>query len=136
MGKKLVFLIDDEPIVLRALQRVLSRLAVDVRVFEDGGSALEAARTRAPDLVVTDLDIGSGMDGVALARAMRRLGPVRSILVSGSVAAEEVAGTAIREGMLDAFLKKPWDTAQLQSAVSGLLDFALVPTPGPARLAT
>lgn len=125
MGKKLVYLVDDEPLILKAMDRVLRRLSLEVRAFTDPAVALAAARDAAPDLVVTDLALGSNMDGLSLIDALRKLSPLRTLLISGGSDSPEVADRAIQSGQLDAFLRKPWDATQLSSTVASLLGIDL-----------
>lgn len=120
-GRKLVYLVDDEPLLLRAMERVLLRLQVEIRSFPDPTSALAACRERLPDLVVSDLALNSPMDGLNFLQALRRIATLRTLLISGAVEAPAVAEEAVRAGVLDSFLKKPWLSQELSQAVAGLL---------------
>uniref|UniRef100_UPI0028A876BF response regulator n=1 Tax=Arsenicicoccus bolidensis TaxID=229480 RepID=UPI0028A876BF len=68
-----VLVVDDHPVVRAGLRALL---AVDARVdvvgeAASGEEALVVARARRPDVVLMDLQMGEGLDGVAATRALR-----------------------------------------------------------------
>ena len=68
-----VLVVDDHPVVRAGLRALL---AVDARVdvvgeAASGEEALVVARARRPDVVLMDLQLGAGLDGVAATRALR-----------------------------------------------------------------
>ncbi|WP_392468310.1 response regulator [Arsenicicoccus cauae] len=68
-----VLVVDDHPVVRAGLRALL---AVDARVdvvgeAASGEEALVVARARRPDVVLMDLQLGDGLDGVAATRALR-----------------------------------------------------------------
>lgn len=81
-----VLVVDDEPLILGALQRVLARTRPQWSVdgAEGGVAALMKMKSNPPDLVMADLDM-PGLDGVALLTAIREHYPntVR-IVISGT----------------------------------------------------
>jgi CheY-like chemotaxis protein len=62
-----ILLVDDDPIVLRALRRLLlgGRPGWEIDMAESGDAALSLLESKAYDVVVTDLHM-PGFDGVAL----------------------------------------------------------------------
>ncbi|MFD1365159.1 response regulator [Actinoplanes sichuanensis] len=52
-----ILLAEDDAGITQLLQRLLRRADFEVIAAGDGATALEAARSRRPDLVVTDLDM-------------------------------------------------------------------------------
>lgn len=67
-----VLIVDDHPVV-RAGLRTLLAARPELQVIAeagDGGSALAAAAEHHPDVVLCDLRLGPGMDGVAITRAL------------------------------------------------------------------
>ncbi|WP_286961502.1 MULTISPECIES: response regulator [Arsenicicoccus] len=68
-----VLVVDDHPVVRAGLRALL---AVDAQVdvvgeAASGEEALVVARARRPDVVLMDLQLGAGLDGVAATRALR-----------------------------------------------------------------
>lgn len=67
-----VLIVDDHPVVRAGLRSLLDgRPEVEVVAeARDGPSALAAAAEHQPDVVLCDLRLGDGMDGVAITRAL------------------------------------------------------------------
>lgn len=65
-----VLLVDDEATVRRVMELGLSKAGHVVRTAENGQTALEAARTEAPDLLITDIEMPR-MDGRQLCETIR-----------------------------------------------------------------
>ena len=106
-----VLIVDDEASVLAALQRALrKRLGVEVELIAhtDAMFALEAARQREFDVVISDLRMPE-IDGVGFLSLIGALLPdsVRMIL-TGS-ADFQTAQSAIQDAGVFRYLTKPWD---------------------------
>lgn len=84
-----VLLVDDSPIALHILQRLLSRLP-DIQVVgtaSDGKEALDLLPALNPDVICTDLHM-RGMDGLEFTRVVMNKYPRPILVVSVSVEAE------------------------------------------------
>ncbi len=126
-----VLVIDDEPFVREALERVLTSPQVTVIVAADAESGLQAMRTVHVDVAIVDAVL-PGMDGVAATREIRRLYPhVRIIAISGGGAfglhayQPEAISTiaylaACKTAGADAVLAKPFETHELRSIMARL----------------
>ncbi len=66
-GKR-VFVVDDEPVNFRFIPDELSCGGAEVTVFESAEDALEAMKQQRPDVVVSDMNLGHGMDGWEFAK--------------------------------------------------------------------
>ncbi|HZH04983.1 MAG TPA: response regulator [Myxococcaceae bacterium] len=76
--------VDDEPLVLSAVRRVLKGLPVETSYAESAEAALRAMDGNVPDLLITDLHMG-GMDGLALLEVVRAKHPhVQRVLHSAN----------------------------------------------------
>ena len=84
--QKKVWVIDDDETVLLLAEEVLAGAGFNVRTFSSGASALAAAATRLPDLMVVDL-IMPGLNGFEFCTRLRRLpqGGIIPILVTTSL---------------------------------------------------
>src|SRR5690349_94908 len=69
MPKFLVLLVDDDPLVLRSIGRVLHLLGHDLEKAESVRTALEYLETMRFDLVLTDLRLGDGCGTEVIAAA-------------------------------------------------------------------
>src|SRR5438128_11201504 len=67
---KRILVVDDEPQITRVLRTSLSSHGYDIRVANDGETALEIMKDWPPDLVITDLSMPN-MDGLELCRRLR-----------------------------------------------------------------
>lgn len=112
-----VFLVDDEEMVLTALQTFLDlETAYTVRNFTSAGEALEAVKSEPVDVVVADFMMPE-MDGISLLKEVRALKPhVSRILLTG-YADVESAIRAINEAGLYYYLEKPWDNEHLRLVI-------------------
>jgi CheY-like chemotaxis protein len=61
-----ILAVDDEPLVRRAVARVMTRLGHDVAEAPDGTSALTLVRETAFDVAFVDYDMPGGVDGRAV----------------------------------------------------------------------
>ena len=64
MNRKKILMVDDDPVVLKALSLKLSAKGYDVFTAGDGSSAVSAVRTKKPDLILLDLTFPPEMTGV------------------------------------------------------------------------
>ena len=80
-----VLVVDDEPMILRLMERTLAQAGYHVHTASNALRALELIEQEAapPDVLVTDICM-DGMNGVELARVVTRKHPsVQVLLVSG-----------------------------------------------------
>jgi CheY-like chemotaxis protein len=114
-----ILIADDEPDLLEVCTTVLEASGHSVHAVTDGREVLEAARTRAPDLLVVDWVMPNldGASAIAALRADPRTAKIPAIMMSGSVDAEAKAD----EVGADAFLAKPFDARELMRQVDTVL---------------
>jgi PAS domain S-box-containing protein len=102
-----VLVVDDEPMMTRAVVRMLKPSGHLVRVAASGEEALEKLAEQTYDVVVSDMGMGAGMNGWELADAVHEHWPsVRFMLATGWGAAID-PGEARRRGV-EAVLSKPY----------------------------
>lgn len=109
-----VLVVDDEHIIADTLSVILSRSGFSVLTAYDASSALEAARGRAPDLLLSDVMMGPGMDGTQLAIEMvKRYPKCKVLLFSGHAATKDLLAKAHDEGHDFTLMTKPVHPADL-----------------------
>jgi signal transduction histidine kinase/DNA-binding response OmpR family regulator len=121
-----VLLADDNADMRQYLERLLTQNGYDVTVVADGIAALEAARERKPDLVVTDVMMPR-LDGFGLLREFRadpKLATVPIIVLSAR-AGEEARIEGMQAGATD-YLVKPFSARELVARVQASLGLARV----------
>jgi len=112
-----VLAVDDEPMMTRAVVRMLKPSGHVVSVAASGEEALEKLAGQTFDVVVSDLGMGAGMNGWDLAAAVRSRWPnVRFFLATGWGAAID-PGEATARGV-EAVLSKPYQLVDLNRALA------------------
>jgi two-component system NtrC family sensor kinase len=110
-----VLLVEDNDAVAEVAAAMLEELGCVVGRASSAREALRRLQTGAlPGLVLSDIVMPGGMDGLELARAIRQLHPGLPVLLSTgySSAAQEAAAEGI------ALLAKPYAPAQLEPAIA------------------
>lgn len=128
MKNEAIICVDDEAIILMAMKRELKAHFLDRFRFEtalDAEDGLEVIRELIDEgvsviLVISDW-LMPGMKGDEFLSVVRAQHPsVRTVMVSGQTDEDSVA--LLREnGTLDAFIRKPWNTARLVAECRRLL---------------
>jgi YesN/AraC family two-component response regulator len=111
-----VLLVDDEPVQLRGLRRILQEhWHVDVAVGAVAAASLLAAGRY--DAVITDYDM-PGYDGVWLLEQVRRMYPrTQRVLISGS--GGELFAPHVRSGLIHNFVAKPATAEAILASLQG-----------------
>ena len=76
MKKETVLLVEDEPLLGELLAEALTDEGYEVHAAPDAGDALRHLLSGADvDILFTDIDLGGGMDGAALAQLAHEMRP-------------------------------------------------------------
>ena len=116
--RSLVFVVDDEEAVRKALRRLLSASGLSVQVFADGADFIDAVAVHRPDCLVVDLHM-PGMTGLDVLRQLAHLNvKIPAIVITAHDENEtreqcELAGA-------NAYLCKPLDARALLEAIASL----------------
>ena len=113
-----ILVVDDEPQITRVLRTSLSSHAYDVRVANDGETALEIMKDWTPDLVITDLSMPN-MDGLELTRRLRTTTKVPIVILS--VRGEERSKVQALDAGADDYVTKPFGIEELLARVRASL---------------
>jgi two-component system, OmpR family, KDP operon response regulator KdpE len=111
---KHILVVDDESQITRVLRTSLSSHGYDIRVANDGETALEIMKDWAPDLVITDLAMPN-MDGLELCRRLRTKTPIPIIVLS--VRGEERTKVKALDAGADDYVTKPFGMEELLARV-------------------
>jgi PAS domain S-box-containing protein len=108
-----VLLVEDNPEVAEVTTELLSRMGCEAETVHDAEAALKALDRGGFDLVLSDIVMGGSMNGVDLARVIRKQHPtLRVVLASGY---SDAAATATEEFTV---LRKPYQVEDLDWAVA------------------
>jgi two-component system, OmpR family, KDP operon response regulator KdpE len=113
-----ILVVDDESQITRVLRTSLSSHAYDVRVANDGETALEIMKDWTPDLVITDLSMPN-MDGLELTRRLRSSSKVPILVLS--VRGEERTKVQALDAGADDYVTKPFSMVELLARVRASL---------------
>ncbi|MGB7760425.1 MAG: response regulator [Bryobacteraceae bacterium] len=112
-----VLIVDDDPQILRLVERMLGGRKVNVLVARRPSAALEICQRQTVDLLISDI-VMPEMDGIKLAeRVLKLLPEARILLISG----EAKETPTLSKSRRVRFLPKPFFPAQLIECLSELL---------------
>jgi two-component system, OmpR family, response regulator len=101
-----ILVVDDDPVTRLMLKKTLSKSDFDVDVAEDGVQAVELISRRFYDVVLTDMMMPGGMDGIdVLAATKAKYSDTEVILITG-YGSVDTAVIAMKKGAAD-YLQKP-----------------------------
>jgi FixJ family two-component response regulator len=115
-----VYVVDDEPEMLKALERLLGAAGFSIRAFPSPEQFLAQHDDAAPGCIVLDLAL-PGLNGLELQQALHAQGsalPIVFLTGRGDIAASV---RAMKLGAAD-FLTKPVDADELLAAVEAALE--------------
>ena len=116
--KAVVFVVDDEPMLLELAEAILKPIGYNVRTFRDPELALKEFPAARPEVIVTDYVMGR-MSGMDLIRECRRLNPKQKIvLLSGTVDEQVFADAPVKPNH---FMSKPYQIHELADCIRALL---------------
>jgi two-component system KDP operon response regulator KdpE len=113
-----ILVVDDEPQITRVLRTSLSSQGYDIRVANDGETALEIMKDWCPDLVITDLSMPN-MDGLELCRRLRAGTKIPIVVLS--VRGEERTKVQALDAGADDYVTKPFGIEELLARVRATL---------------
>ena len=109
-----ILIVDDEPQITRVLRTSLDAHGYDLRVANDGQTALQIAADWPPDLMITDLSMPV-MDGLELCRRFRVRSQAPIIVLS--VKGEERTKVQALDAGADDYVTKPFGISELLARV-------------------
>jgi DNA-binding NtrC family response regulator len=118
-AEPLVFVVDDEQMLLDLAEMILKPAGFSVRTFQDPRKALAEYAVAAPRVFITDYAMDT-MNGLEVIKECRRLHPDQKIImVSGTVDESIYANSEIKP---DYFIPKPYEPHHLISTVRKLAE--------------
>jgi hypothetical protein len=116
MEKTRILIVDDEPILAHALARSLANLGYEIAgKARSGDQAFELALETRPDLVLMDIELGAGMNGIEAAVMIKASLDVPVVFLTGhsDTGVLEKAKLANPAG----YLLKPFEHLELRSTI-------------------
>jgi DNA-binding NtrC family response regulator len=120
MAKCRVLLVDDEPVFLATLSKVLRARDYEVGTVESGAAALEELGRTPWDVVVLDQKM-PGMDGLTTLHHIQRSHPTLQVILLTGHAEMDTAVEAMERGAVD-YLLKPAAVDKLCERIQAALE--------------
>jgi DNA-binding response OmpR family regulator len=113
-----ILIIEDEPELVKVLRDYLVNAGFNVEIAYRGDTGLSTWEHKRPDLVLLDLNL-PGMDGLDVARSIRRKGDTPIIMVTARV--EEMDQLVGLELGADDYITKPFSPRVVVSKIRAVL---------------
>lgn len=120
MNVETILIVDDEPLILRAISRLLADTGYRVLTAADAMEGLEVLQQNDISLVLSD-NCMPGKSGVEFLTQVKLLSPSTQRLLMTAHADVETAIKAINQGEIFRFIVKPWDNDYLLAAIQDSL---------------
>ena len=114
-----ILVVDDDPSICRLLTRFLSGEGFDMAAVADGDAMWRKLQVWPCDLIVLDLRLPGGEDGLSIARQLREESDIGLIMLSGrSDCVDKVVGLELGA---DDYVTKPFDPRELLARIRSAL---------------
>jgi len=116
-----ILVVDDEDVLVETLAYNLEQAGYRVVTAADGSSALDAARSELPDLIILDIML-PGMDGLEVCRQLRRENSTSTTpIVMLTAKGDEIDKVVGLEIGADDYITKPFAFSELLARVQALI---------------
>jgi CheY-like chemotaxis protein len=119
-GGESILVVDDVPEQREIAQRILSKLNYRVAAVSSGEAAVDYLQQHTADLLVLDMIMDPGIDGLEAYRRIRQHRPDQKAIIASGYSETHRIETA-REMGIDEYLKKPYTLEKIGVAVKKAL---------------
>ena len=118
MTRQTILLVEDEPLLGELMTEALTEKGFAVHAAPDAGDAWRYLLSGAnADLLLTDIDLGAGMDGATLAKLAREMRPTLAVVYASGRCSRDQFSTVSGSR----FLPKPYSLSELDAALDQLI---------------
>jgi two-component system alkaline phosphatase synthesis response regulator PhoP len=122
MAYQTILVVDDEPRIVALVSDYLKQAGFRVLTARDGQTALTIARHERPDLIVLDLMLPGGLDGLDVCRSVRQDAALGDVPIIMLTARDEEADRLIGlELGADDYVTKPFSPREVVARVRAVL---------------
>jgi two-component system response regulator FixJ len=118
-GAGVLYIVDDDPSLRRALERLAQSLGLDARSFATGAEFLAGDHDERPGCVLLDLRLPD-MHGLEVQRRLTQTHPDLRVVIITAYGDDLLRREALDEGAV-AVLAKPFDDQSLRQAIARAL---------------
>ena len=116
MQKTKIMIVEDEALIADHMAMVLEDMGYEVAgVADEGLAALEMMQDQSPDLVLLDINLAGGLDGVDVAQEINRRFEIPFVFVTSNTSPRTLERVKVTEPA--GFVVKPYTAADLASNV-------------------
>lgn len=113
-------IVDDEQAIREALGRKLKREGYEIVTCQNGLDAVRAFHTERPDIVILDIIMPGGMDGLTVSRRIREVSDTPILMLSAQAITEDDIIDGLNAGA-DEYLAKPVRLNEFVARVAAML---------------
>jgi two-component system alkaline phosphatase synthesis response regulator PhoP len=122
MAYQTILVVDDEPQIVELVRDYLKQAGFRVLTAHDGQTALTIVRHERPDLIVLDLMLPGGMDGLDVCRSVRQDATLGNVPIIMLTARDDEADRLIGlELGADDYVTKPFSPREVVARVRAVL---------------
>ncbi|MFH1076272.1 MAG: ATP-binding protein [Pseudomonadota bacterium] len=118
----MILIVDDEPIILKTVAKILTSGGYSVRMASSGEEAVRAIEGESFDLIMSDQNMRGGMQGIDFLEYAKGAAPDSIRILLTRSYDEEILIDAINRGEVYRFLAKPPNTHELLITVKKALE--------------
>lgn len=118
-----LLLIDDEADVRYSFRRIFDSAAIELHTASSGEEGLKLVPKLQPNLVLMDIRMGTGMNGLETLRRLRQHDARLPVIIMTAYGTTQTAIEAMKLGAYD-YLLKPFDVPKLKQLVADALQAA------------
>ncbi len=111
-----VLIVDDEPIILKALDKFLSRFNYRVILAEHAVDAMKILRETTVGVIITDYQMPM-LSGLEFLNQVKKIQPLATRILITAIQDNETVIEAINDGEIFRFITKPWKGEDLLATI-------------------
>jgi two-component system response regulator AtoC/two-component system nitrogen regulation response regulator NtrX len=116
-----ILIVEDERAIQMALESLLRKAGYEIALASSGSEAIAAFSAQPADLVITDLALGHGPNGLDVLHAVKAQRPETPVIMITARGSEKIAVDAMKGGAED-YVPKPFDNDEVRVVVRRALD--------------
>lgn len=128
MSRGILLIVEDQPDLRKLLRVTMSLEDLEIHEAEDGHAALKLAAALQPDVMLLDVMMPGGLDGLQVCQRIKAdpvLKKIRIVMLTARAQSADVE--AAYAAGADGYLSKPFSPLELIDKVGGLLPKKSVP---------
>ena len=118
---KPILIVDDEKNIRFTVAKAMETFGVDIGEAENGDEALSRIREKDYGVIILDLKLPGGMDGIEVLRQVRDTRPDIHVIMISAYGTVDIAVEAMKLGAVD-FIQKPFAAAEIRELVAKVID--------------